>query len=256
MANIVMVHGAWHGAWCWEDHVAPALRERGHAVHTFDLPGHDRPGDTRRNWSTVGSYLDAVDAVVASTGAARDELVLVGHSMGGYLVQRWLEDHDAALGVLVASVPDKGVLGPNLALGREMPGLVAKAAFTADYSHLVGDDELVRDLFFTDRTADDDVSGTTERLQNESALVINTMIVRLPRPDAVASPVEVIAAGRDKVFPIDLQYRLAERYGRRPRIIAGAGHDVMLDSQWPELVDAIDEAIGDHVRSNGSNAST
>ncbi len=256
MAQIVMVHGAWHGAWCWEDHVAPALRERGHTVHTFDLPGHDRPGDMRRNWSTVGAYLAAVDDTVASSGASADELVVVGHSMGGYLTQRWLEDNTAALGLLVASVPDKGVLGPNLALGREMPGLVAKAAFTADYSHLVGDDELVRDLFFTEQTPAEVVRSTTERLQNESALVINTMIVRLPRPDGVTSPVEVIAAGRDKVFPVELQYRLAERYGGRPRIIAGAGHDVMLDEQWPELVDAIDEAIGRRVQSSGSNAST
>lgn len=216
-------------------------------MHTFDLPGHDRPGDSRRNWSKVSDYLAAVDDAVAATGVDPSQLVLVGHSMGGYLVQRWLEDHVAAVGVVVASVPDKGVLGPNLTLGRQFPALVAKAAFTADYSHLVGNPEMVRHLFFTDTTPDDVVAATAARMQNESAIVINTMIVRTPRPDDVSSPVEVIAAGRDAVFPLDLQYRLAGRYDKRPRIIAGAGHDVMLDAQWPDLVVAIDEATERHV---------
>jgi alpha-beta hydrolase superfamily lysophospholipase len=38
MANLVLVHGAMHGAWCWE-HVAPLLSGMGHAVRAIDLPG-------------------------------------------------------------------------------------------------------------------------------------------------------------------------------------------------------------------------
>ena len=38
MATFVLVHGAWHGGWCWED-VAPRLAADGHAVFAPDLPG-------------------------------------------------------------------------------------------------------------------------------------------------------------------------------------------------------------------------
>ena len=44
MADFLLVHGAWHGGWCW-DAVARGLTERGHRATAIDLPGHDRPGD-------------------------------------------------------------------------------------------------------------------------------------------------------------------------------------------------------------------
>ncbi len=39
MSTYVLVHGGWHGQWCW-DKVAPLLRQVGHQVVTFDLPAH------------------------------------------------------------------------------------------------------------------------------------------------------------------------------------------------------------------------
>ena len=239
MAHIVMVHGAWHGAWCWEDHVAPALRERGHAVHTFDLPGHDRPGDTRRNWSTVGSYLDAVDAVVASTGVARDELVLVGHSMGGYTVQRYLERGSARTGVLVASVPRRGAFPANLRLMREEPRAVLAATTLLDYHRLVDTPQKVRDLFLSDDAPPTVVDALAGRLQSESALAILTMVVRPPRPARVTTPVRVIAAEDDTIFTLEEQHALAAAYGTEAVVLPGA-HDLMVDAAWPQLADAID----------------
>ena len=38
MATFILIHGAWHGSWCWE-RVAPLLTEQGHTVITPDLPG-------------------------------------------------------------------------------------------------------------------------------------------------------------------------------------------------------------------------
>ena len=38
MSTFVLIHGAWHGGWCWE-RVAPLLRAAGHAVHTPTLTG-------------------------------------------------------------------------------------------------------------------------------------------------------------------------------------------------------------------------
>ena len=39
MTTFVLIHGAWHGGWCWEK-VAPLLEARGHRVLAPDLPGH------------------------------------------------------------------------------------------------------------------------------------------------------------------------------------------------------------------------
>ncbi|HLX33560.1 MAG TPA: alpha/beta fold hydrolase [Gaiellaceae bacterium] len=78
MASYVLVHGAWHGGWCW-DKVGPLLEAEGHSVTAVDLPGHgEHPagvGDM-----TLESY---AATVVAQVEAAGEAVVLVAHSMGG-----------------------------------------------------------------------------------------------------------------------------------------------------------------------------
>ncbi len=41
MSTYVLIHGAWHGSWCW-DKVVPLLKKKGHKVEAPDLPGHGR----------------------------------------------------------------------------------------------------------------------------------------------------------------------------------------------------------------------
>jgi pimeloyl-ACP methyl ester carboxylesterase len=69
-----LVHGAWHGAWCW-NLVASALRERGHEAVAVDLPAED---------PTAGA--DAYADVVERALSAYDEVVLVGHSLAGLTI--------------------------------------------------------------------------------------------------------------------------------------------------------------------------
>ncbi|MEM8705134.1 MAG: alpha/beta fold hydrolase [Actinomycetota bacterium] len=238
MADILLVHGAWHGSWCWDD-VARALRDRGHGVLAIDLPGHDHPGDTRRIWNRIGHYVDAV----AAAAAEMDDPVIVGHSMGGYTVQRYLERNIARRGVLVASVPAKGALAANLRTLRAHPGTTLRAMLTADYHALVGSPDRVRELFLSPDTPDAVVDDLGARLQNESAFAINTMVLRPPRPARVTTPVSIIAARGDTIFTLDEQAALAAAYDTDLTVLDG-GHDLMVDTTWPSLVDAIDTVAG------------
>ncbi len=71
----MLVHGAYHGAWCW-DLVRPELARRGHAVVTADLPCET---------STAGADRYA-SAVVDAMSPATERAVLVGHSLGGLTI--------------------------------------------------------------------------------------------------------------------------------------------------------------------------
>jgi pimeloyl-ACP methyl ester carboxylesterase len=78
----VLVHGASHGAWCW-DEVAARLRQRGHLVVAPDLPGHGRRvAEARR--ASLAAYATAVVDAMAQAGVSRG--ILVGHSMGGVVI--------------------------------------------------------------------------------------------------------------------------------------------------------------------------
>jgi pimeloyl-ACP methyl ester carboxylesterase len=72
MTTFALVHGGWHGAWCWEL-VTPLLERAGHDVVAVDLPGQDGS-------ATFDTYADVVCAAIDGCG---DDVVVVGHSMNG-----------------------------------------------------------------------------------------------------------------------------------------------------------------------------
>lgn len=224
--TLVFVHGAWHGPWCWESWSAEA-RRAGFPTASLTLPSHDRPGSRKRIWARMSSYVSHVRTVVASIDGP---VVIVGHSMGGYVAQRVLEDapDNVAGAVLVASVPRRGVAGAVTRLLRRSPGPALRGLLTADLYRLCASEPLVRDSFFCHATDDDVVRACHARVQNESYLAFPPMLARFTRPDRVRVPVMVLAAEEDGIFSVRSQRRLAKAYGTSAQVVPG-GHDVMLD---------------------------
>jgi pimeloyl-ACP methyl ester carboxylesterase len=104
--SFVLVHGAWQGAWAWNDE-ATALRARGATVSVVELPGH---GD-----DTTPVPGDTLEAYVAKTVAAIDEspenAILVGHSLAGAVITSAAELRPSRIDRLVylaAYVPKDG----------------------------------------------------------------------------------------------------------------------------------------------------
>ena len=80
MTTFLLVHGSWHGAWCWEK-IVPRLTAMGHRAIAIDLPGH---GNDKTPWwkVTMSAYARAVREAARPHG----RVVLVGHSMGGVVI--------------------------------------------------------------------------------------------------------------------------------------------------------------------------
>ena len=75
MSTFALVHGAWHGGWCWE-RLTPELERRGHRVVTVDLPCDD-PDALFDDYAAI-----VVDALDGTDG----DVVVVGHSLGGQTI--------------------------------------------------------------------------------------------------------------------------------------------------------------------------
>jgi pimeloyl-ACP methyl ester carboxylesterase len=98
MTTFALVHGAWHGAWCW-DQLAPLLQRAGHGVVTMDLPCEDGA-------ATFDTY---ADVVCAALDGYDDDVVLVGHSLNGNTVPLVAARRPVRhLVYLCAMVPDIG----------------------------------------------------------------------------------------------------------------------------------------------------
>lgn len=111
MARVLLVHGAWHGRWCWQA-LRPLLENAGHHVEAVDLPSSGGAGD-------LGADADVVRAAV---DASTDPVVVVGHSYGGlaitegaagcpqvshlvFLCAFMLDEGESLLGALDGEVP-------------------------------------------------------------------------------------------------------------------------------------------------------
>src|SRR5215471_12703942 len=85
--TFVMIHGSWHGGWAWQG-VERQLSKAGHRAQTPTLPGHG-PGAMRKGVS----HQDCVSSVVSFIQERRlEKVILVGHSFGGSVIQKVVED--------------------------------------------------------------------------------------------------------------------------------------------------------------------
>jgi pimeloyl-ACP methyl ester carboxylesterase len=98
MATFGLVHGAWHGAWCW-DLLAPELEKLGHRAVAVDLPCEDWNAGLDHN----------AEVVAAALADAEGDVVLVGHSLGGITIPVVAARRPVArLVFLCALVPEPG----------------------------------------------------------------------------------------------------------------------------------------------------
>jgi pimeloyl-ACP methyl ester carboxylesterase len=110
--RFVLIHGGFHGAWCWSTTVSE-LERLGHEAVAIDMPGHgDRVGDE----STAASRLDAVVSVLQPGD------VLVGHSGGGFDITIAADAAPDLVGhviYLAAALPREGRTYPEALTQRD-----------------------------------------------------------------------------------------------------------------------------------------
>jgi pimeloyl-ACP methyl ester carboxylesterase len=245
-ATVVLLHGAWHGAWCWQDGFAQRLATRGISTVAPSLRGHGGSTEgVHLNRIRMRDYVDDLSEVVEQTGAQSGAAPFVaGHSMGGAVVQGFLSRPNApgiAGAAMLASIPPRGLRGVTPKIAKYAPRAFAASNLTFDLGRLVGNPDRVRTLFFRPSTPDDIVEATAARVQSESfrAFVLNLLGLERPRPHAVGVPVWVMGATEDAIFTPAMVAATAGAWGATPVMFDEIGHDVMLDAGWERVADAL-----------------
>lgn len=238
---LLFVHGAWHGAWCWESFLG-WFADRGWESHALDLRGHgDSPNDRPLRSTRIKHYVEDVATVVDTFEAPP---IIIAHSMGGLVVQRFLEDHTLPGAVLLAPDPVGGALRATLRTLRRHPIKFLKANLVWDLKPLIEERAIAADLLLPDDASSKDVDWMWERLQGESYLAYLDMVLFVrPRPQLVHSPVEIIAGSQDRIFSVGELGKTAGTYGIDLQVIEGAAHDLMLGPRWEDAAQAVAATI-------------
>lgn len=213
MARFLLIHGSWHGAWCWRD-VLPLLRDQGHEAEAIDLPGHGLDRTPAAEVSLDG-YAEAV------LSALRPGTVLVGHSMGGYPITAAAElaaKRISRLVYLAAYVPLSGrSLAEMRERGPRQPLL--EAMVRSEDGVTVGlDPDHIAAKFYHDCPSDT-VDYARDRLSPQPIRPTETPLDVTERSAAV--PATYIVCEDDRVIPPEYQAEMANRVDAKRSLRCG-----------------------------------
>lgn len=234
---ILFVHGAYVGAWCWAEHFLGWFGERGHPAYAVSLRGHGRSGGRERLHAFgVEDFAGDVGSVVA--GLPRPP-ILVGHSMGAIVVQKFLERGTAPGAAFVCPVPPTGLLPASFALAFTRPALFAEINAMAAGGR--PSQRALREALFAGPLDEPTLARHAARMQGESRRALMDLSGwGLPHRWKMNLPARVvIAAERDVLIP-RAQVELAARHLDAPlRVLPGLGHALMLEDDWASAAHAL-----------------
>ncbi|MCX2928665.1 alpha/beta hydrolase [Mycobacterium sp. CVI_P3] len=245
---LLFVHGAFHGAWCWDDHFLDYFAARGYHALALNLRGHGgSPSPVPINACGVFDYVQDVNAVAASLPVSP---VVIGHSMGGFVVQKYLAAHHAPAGVLVASAPPRGIAPATVRVaGRHWRTSLRTRSFRRPLDFFAAPG-VSRATFYHSATPEEIVAACTSRLGPESVRVLyrDLLYRHLARPKRVTTPMLVLGAELDGFFTPREVAATAKAYRTEPVMFPGMGHNMMLERGWEAVAERIDSWLGTHLR--------
>lgn len=221
MATYVLIHGAAHGAWCW-DLLAGELQKRGHDVVAMDLPSDDETAG-------LSEHADAVVDAISD----RTDLVVVAHSLGSLTAPHVCDRVAVDLLVLLAGmVPSPGQTGEQL---------LAEAGANSDEPERGGEDGTTSAVdptiayFYSDVPSGLAAEAVT-KLREQASAPLREPWPRDAWPDV---PTRYLLCRDDRVLPAGwLRRVIPERLGIAPDEIDGS-HSPFL-SRPKELADRLE----------------
>jgi len=164
MSIYLLIHGGWHGAWCWNK-VVPLLRKAGHTVVVPDLPGHGQDMTLLEEHL----YERYVPCVCEILDMQTEPVILVGHSSGGPIITAAAEECPEQVGVLIylaAFLLPHGV-APTAIMRDDTESLLASSLVVDEERRMVTvRRECAKQVFYAD-CSDADVAWAINLLRPE-----------------------------------------------------------------------------------------
>jgi len=239
---LLFIHGMWHGAWCWDEYFLPFFAEQGYHAAALSLRGHGN-SEGRIRGSAIADYVRDVEQVAATFDTPP---VLIGHSMGGFITQKYLETHhETPAGALLASVPPNGVWRGLGSVLRRDARVVIRAFLQWNLRPVIESPALARWAFFSENFPEEQLLKYHARMSDESfRMFLDLLGLNLARPKKVKTPLLVLGAEQDTVIKARDLRDTARAYGVEAALFPNMAHDMMLEAGWRSVATRVLEWLG------------
>jgi pimeloyl-ACP methyl ester carboxylesterase len=232
---LVFIHGLCNIPDAW----APMMSFFSDAGYSCAAPDLRKGLDLRR--TRVTDYVEKMKGIVTT------EDVVIGHSLGGLIVQKIAEETDIRAAVAICSAPPRGIamhipLLHMLPALRYFPYVLIRKPFKPGYS-------LARNLFLAGMTAEEEQHALKEyeKLGKDSALVIRELLMHRPAVDErkIDCPLLFIGAKRDTICSPETVKQMAEKYHAEYQEY-DCCHHFFVNNNWKEVAQGIQEFLSQH----------
>jgi alpha-beta hydrolase superfamily lysophospholipase len=166
--------------------------------------------------------------------------ILIGHSMGGFIIQKYLENNNVPAAVLLSSPSPTGLLPTAIRTARRQPWAFAKVNLTLSLRPLIATPQLVGEAFFSNDLPDEQLLEYWKQTQDDSYMAFLDMVaLDLPKPEKVKTPLLVLGAARDNMIGLHEIEATARAYHTKAEIIPDVAHNSMLELRWQSVADRI-----------------
>jgi len=204
MSNYVLIHGAWHGAWCWYK-MLPLLKRVGHDVIAPDLPGLGKDM-TPIDQISLESWTKGICEIVV---AQPNPVVLVGHSRGGMILSAVAEkcpQRIARLVYVTAALVRDGESLRQLLIEDGTSLILSNLVIADDGNSSTVKEEALKAVFYGE-SPDEDIALTRLLLRPEPRGPAGTPI-HITEENFGSVPRFYIECLRDKAIPHSLQKKM------------------------------------------------
>jgi len=173
MSTYLLIHGAWHGGWCWRS-VVPLLEAAGHTVLAPDLPGH---GDDETPTASV-TLKDYADRICEIAAAQSEPVILLGHSMAGVAITQAAEDCAEKVKALVymcAFLPRNGDSLTTWASQDKESMVNPSTTFPVEEGVIGLNPQYIREALYAD-CSEEDIAYARSRLADQSTEPFRTPV--------------------------------------------------------------------------------
>ena len=236
---LLFVHGKWHGAWCWDEYFLPYFAEHGYNSTALSLRGHaGSEGHEGLRWYSIVNYVSDVEQVASQFDSPP---VIIGHSMGGFITQTYLEKHpETPAAALLTAIPPFGLWPTTFMMLRRKPLVVLQVLSTLSLYPNISTTDRARWALFSDEMPSKHVEKYHRQMGDESfRAYLDELGLNLVRTKRIKTPLLVIGAENDRVIFPKLVEKTARVYGTKAEIFPDMAHDVMLEAGWEKVAERI-----------------
>ncbi|MEV7994838.1 alpha/beta fold hydrolase [Streptomyces sp. NPDC086077] len=228
---IVFIHGGSHGSWLW-DNWTRHFAGLGRHCYAFSWFNHTGSKALPTEEFVNRSMLDATEELDIVVRYAGEAPVLIAHSMGAAVAQKYAEDHAVQAQVLLAPVPCTESKGEAIQVPVDLSAPFPPMPF-----------ETAVDWFFTG-CSEDDARRYHALMPAESPRAVweaaqRGAAIQLDRT-RISGPMLMVAGGQDIVSPAELVRQHAAHFGADYLYLPDRAHSLILEPRWLDVANRID----------------